>query len=449
MSLIFNRKKTEPKTVQLTEKPWVSVVQNYDVDAELESTPSTTIANTVDKKGNVEQQIQLVAAGNVYTGVSIEDALSRGYGAPVKYFDYYKSTGVLRKCINMTGNFTTRAGFETAVKCLDDKDNPEKKEYLDSKNKIDTLNRKVNLDHVLKLTEIKVQIYGNCGWEIVYGEESGEIVQLKPLRSAYMIPQIDPETGDFSGIKYSGAIGDWIPKERLLYFNMDDLENSATSLLGVSSVRSIERNIKIKKNLERDLLYAARSLWAPIVIYQADTRGLTPAEKATLFTNLKQDLRPGAIVVTNRQVNATVTQYNPDLNNLIRAMEKQDEEIIGNYGIPKALLSREKTMARATLEFSIRAFYESTIAGEQSYLGRQLEKQWYDPIIEAMGQADKIRIRHEWRPLLDPASDLIVALVRAFDAGVISGEEFFRRLGWQLDRVEREAAPQTGGEDNE
>ena len=231
--------------------------------------------------------------------------------------------------------------------------------------------------------------------------------------------------------------------------NMDDLENSATSLLGVSSVRSIERNIKIKKNLERDLLYAARSLWAPIVIYQADTRGLTPSEKATLFTNLKQDLRPGAIVVTNREVKADVTQYNPDLNNLIRAMEKQDEEIIGNYGIPKALLSREKTMARATLEFSIRAFYESTIAGEQAYLKRQLEKQWYDPIVELLGYEDKIRIRHEWKPILDPASDLIIALVRAYDAGIFGGEEFFRRLGWELDRAEEGVAPQVGGEDNE
>ena len=81
-------------------------------------------------------------------------------------------------------------------------------------------------------------------------------------------------------------------------------------------------------------------------------------EKITKLDNLKTDLRPGAVVVTNRAVIPHVVQYNPDLNSLIRAMERQDEEIIGNYGIPKALLSRERTMARATLEFSLRAFYD-------------------------------------------------------------------------------------------
>lgn len=443
MNLTFKKKpKVEEKEVQLTEKPWVQVAQDFNVDEELELTPSVRMSNTVNKEGQVEAQIQLVSIGNVFSGVSIEDALQKGYGVSVKYYKYYESTGVLRKCVNMTANFTTRAGFETTIKCLDENDDPEKSEYLEVKKKIDEFNRKTNLDYTCFLTEIKKLIYGNCGWEIVLGEETDEPVQLKPLRSAYMIPTVDQDTGDFLGVKYSGAKDDWIPKERLLYFNMDDLENSATSLLGVSSVRSIERNIKIKKNLERDLLYAARSLWAPIVIYQADTRGLTPAEKAELFKNLKQDLRPGAIVVTNREVEATVTQYNPDLNNLIRAMEKQDEEIIGNYGIPKALLSREKTMARATLEFSIRAFYESTIAGEQAYLKRQLEKQWYDPIVELLGFEDKIRIRHEWKPILSPAADLITALVKATEAGIMDADKFYQELGWQLDRVPERVNPE-------
>jgi len=127
----------------------------------------------------------------------------------------------------------------------------------------------------------------------------------------------------------------------------------------------------------------------------------------------------------------------------------QDTEIIGNFGIPKALLSREKTVARATLEFSIRGFYESSIAGEQTYLKRQLERQWYDPLVKSMGYGDKIRIRHEWRPILDPESDLIIALVRAYDKGVISGDEFFRRLGWELDRVPEEPTPPSKEAKNE
>jgi len=422
-------------------KPYAKITNAVDYDSELKLTP--------EKKPITNEMSAKLAAGDPhFGGVSIEDALRKTFGSDARYWEYYKSTGVLRKCINMVANFTTRAGFETTVRCLNEKDDPEKEEYQNVKRQIDELNRVVNMDEVLKITQLKRQIYGNAGWQID-GTKLLKTRRLIPLHSAYIYPQLDTK-GDFTHIKYAYVKGNVIKTDRLLYFVNDQIENSVSALNGVSAIRSIERNIKIKKNLERDLLYAARSLWAPIVIYSADMRGLTPSEQSTLKTDLKEDLRPGAIVVTNRQVESNVVQYNPDLNNLIRAMEKQDEEIIGNFGIPKALLSREKTMARATLEFSIRAFYESTIAAEQMYLKRQLERQWYDPIVEELGYADKIRIRHEWKPILDPQSDLIIALVRAYDAGVIGGDEFFRRLGWELDRVPESAGnPDKEEENNE
>jgi len=448
MNLSFRKKKPVPEPEQ--EKPWVMVANEFDVDKELELSPIPVGTKQVKdpKTGKVETHIKMVSAGNVFSGVSIEDALSKGYGATVKYWNYYISTGVLRKCINMIANFTTRAGFETTIDVLDKNDNPERPEYIAAKETIDEINRRVNLDYILLITQIKRNLHGNCAWEIVPSNDEYVVSELKPLRSSYLIPEIDDD-GNFLGVRYSGAMDEWIPVERLLYFNVDSLENDRTSLLGISTVRSIERNIKIKKNLERDLLYAARAMWAPIIIYEADTRGLTPGEKATLFNNLKTDLRPGATVITNRAVIPHVTQYRPDLNSLIRAQERQDEEIIGNYGIPKALLSRERTMARATLEFSIRAFYESTVAGEQAYLKRQLERQWYDPITQELGLSDKIRIRHEWRPIIDPQSDLVVALIRGFEAGVINSDEFFRRLGWELDRVEPGAAPPEVGNEEQ
>jgi len=427
--------KLKPKVI---DKPWIKVVQGQELEKEVDLSPAPRFETIIDVNattGKREQRVQLVSAGNVYSGTSIENALKQGYGPTTQWYNYFESTAVLRKCINLIGNFTTHAGFETTVKCLDPKDDPNKPEYQKVKQKVDDLNRTVNMDNVLLLSVIKRQLYGNCGWTMI--TSNGQITGLMPLYSAYMTPRVDEKTGEITGITYSYALtsNNFIPKERLLYFSLDTFEATTSSYMGVSSCRSVARNIRIKKNLERDLLYASRSLWAPIVIYQAETRGLTPNEKGTLFNELKAELKPGAVVVTNMQVAPKVIQYNPDLNNLIRAIEKQDEEIIGNYGIPKALLSREKTIARATLEYSIRSFYESTVAGEQIYFKRQLEKQWYDPIVKALGYDDKIRIRHEWRPIIDPESDLITALVRAFEAGVVSAEEFFRRLGWELDRV--------------
>jgi hypothetical protein len=423
---------TKVQALETTPKDTAYVICNaaFDVDKDLAPTPDAPV--------NTPQQAKL-SYNPTFGGVSVEDAMSTGSaGGIYKYWDYYKSTSVLRKCINLIASLSTRAGFETTIRCLDDKDDPKKPEYIEVKKKIDTLNHRVNMDNVLYVTQVKRHLYGNSGWQIVQGSNTEQIMEVRPLNSGYIYPRLD-ENGVFKGLEYSPATTGFIPKEFVLYFNLDDLEHTEPDMLGVSSIRSIEREIKIKKNLQRDLLYAARSLWAPIVIYNADTRGLTPPEREALFEDLKKDLKPGGVVVTNRAVNATVVQYHPDLNNLIRAIQMQDEDIIGNYGIPKALLSREKTIARATLEFSIKAFFESTICQEQIYLKRQLEKQWYDPLVESLGFADKIMIKHEWKPILDPASELITALVRAYESGVIGGEEFFRRLGWDLDKIPEDA----------
>lgn len=431
----MSTKSEEKVQIQDPDKPYAVVANYYNVENELQPSPEQIIDKIeTNKKGGFNIKL---SAGNVFTGYSLEDALSKVYGPTSRNYDYYKSTGSLRKCINLTAMLSTRAGFETTISCLDKDDDPAKPEYLEAKRKIDELNRKVNMDHVLMVTQIKRYLYGNAGWEIVPDTTNSLIMALQPLKSSYIVPRVN-DAGFFTGIDYYPSTNKGFTKDKILYFTLDTLDSDKNSMRGLSIIRSLERNIKIVKNLERDLLYAARSLWAPIVIYNADTRGLTPSEKEALFTQLQTDLKPGAVVVCNRPVVPTVVQYNPDLNNLIRAIEKQDEEIIGSFGIPKALLSREKTTARATLEFSIRAFYESTIAGDQAYLKRQLEGQWYDPLVKRMKLDDKIRIRHEWRPILDPQSELVVALVRAYEAGVIGGTEFFRRLGWEIDRVEEE-----------
>jgi hypothetical protein len=449
MRFPFTKKTPVPPTEE-PDKAMSIVSNNFDAEKELSTEPERMLMK-VTKTADNKPQIEIMKTQLSASTFSLESQLESGgfyYTNTAKYWNYYASTSVLRKCINLIAGFTARAGFETTIRCLDEDDDPEKPEYLEVKKKIDEVNRVVNMDHVIFVTQIKRYLYGMCGWQIVPGSKSGKIVDLQPLQSGYMTPRVD-KIGQFQGVEYWPAKANFIPKEMLLFFNLDTLEINATDMQGLSSICSIEREIKIKKNLQRDLLYASRSLWAPIIIYQADTRGMTPAERVGLINDLKTDLKPGGVVVTNRAVDSTVIQSSPDLNNLIRAIQLQDEDIIGNYGIPKALLSREKTEARATLEFSIKSFYESSISMEQQYLKRQLEKQWYDPMVKSLGYADKIRIRHEWRPILDPASDLIVALTRAYDSGIISGDEFFRRLGWELDRATPdviEKPPQPAGQ---
>jgi hypothetical protein len=429
------QQKAEPK-----DSAMAVITAGKDIEEELKPMDLPVINSRLNPATQTFE-LQLVSAGNIFSGVSIEDAISRGLGAESTYFEWYKATAELRKPVNLIAAFATRCGFETTISCVDKNDDPENEEYLRVKTIIDELNRRVNMDNVLYVSIIKKLIYGRAGWQITTGSNTNKIMSIDPLYSPYVYPRVDGKTGVFLGVDYAVSGSKFIPNSRLLYFTNDTFEADESSWKGISAFRSVEREVKIKKNLQRDLLYAARSLWAPIVIYSVDTRGLTPEEKANLFADLKQDLKPGAIVVTNKPVEPKVVQYQPDLNNLIRAIENQEQAIIGNFGIPKALLSREKTETRATLEFSIQAFYESTISQEQTYIKRQLERQWYDPLVKLMGYGDKIHIRHEWKPILSPDSLLITALTVAVEKGVISIDEFYRRLGWEVDRVETDAKP--------
>ncbi len=238
--------KEEPKDAAMVVTNLKEMVK---VEEELEPDEVPQIVSKIDPESGA-WNLQLVSSGNVYSGVSIEDALSRGLGTETKYYDWYVSTGVLRKPINLTAAFATRGGFETTISCIDKKGDPDKEEYKAVKEKIDEVNRRVNMDHVLYITIIKRLLYGRAGWEIVTGNVTGKIMKLSPLRSSYIYPTLNSKTGEFMGIDYSADVHKFIPPNRLLYFTLDTLENSETSWKGVSSVRSVEREIKIKKNLQ-------------------------------------------------------------------------------------------------------------------------------------------------------------------------------------------------------
>jgi len=138
-------------------------------------------------------------------------------------------------------------------------------------------------------------------------------------------------------------------------------------------------------------------------------------------------------IVTNLNVDGKVYDMKPDLNGLVRAEEKVDEEIMGNWQMPKALLSREKTMTKATLEFSLHALYAGPVAGVQRFYKRELERQWYDVIVTKMGHDPNVyKVKHEWNPMVLADASLIRALSDAVKNEVMTKEEMYSILGWKV-----------------
>ena len=173
-------------------------------------------------------------------------------------------------------------------------------------------------------------------------------------------------------------------------------------------------------------------------------RAIEEKQKEEELTKFAEKLKPGNSVIYNKSVQASVVKMSPNIQALIYAWEAANEEIIGNFGVPKALLAREKTMNRATLEFSIKAMYESQIEGLQAYLKREVERQLYSQVIKKHGLEDKIRAIHNWKPYrkteLVSLTDAVIKLV---ENNIIGPEK-----AWELLAL-GSYVPTEGGEMND
>ncbi len=299
------------------------------------------------------------------------------------------------------------------------------------KNEVESINRLVNADLTWFLAMIKREIWGRAAYEIVR-DQNGSIVMLLPLLSSIIKPIIDPNTMQVLYYEY-GYRGEplQLATEDVIYFAKDALESDR---MGISAVETVKREINIKVNLERDLREAAKRLWAPIGLFQMDVSNIAGG-KAAAEAELKafaDELKPGRSLVYSKKIDPKIIDLKPDIAGLVRALDKQDEEIMGNWNIPKALLSRERTLTKATLEFSLKALYEGPVAGLQRYFRREIETQLYSRILFDLNVEMDYRVRHLWRPTVVHDPQLIRALAYAVDKGAMTRNEMFNVLGWEM-----------------
>jgi len=353
----------------------------------------------------------------------------------------YKRTSLVRQCINLLAFYATRRGFKTVILPLVG----EEEDYIRIKNKIDRINEKVNLDSAMKIAIIKMKVCGCAAFEIVR-DTAGEIVRLLPLRSQDLELLID-ENWNLTGYKYSyGAKVVNYKPEDVLYFANNALE---ADLVGLSDVEPIMTAIETRRALEYDLRACARQYWAPIQLFSMDTRGIRPDQVKKALKDFADSLKPGRSIVHNQSVESKTISLHPNIGDIVLAMSRTDEEIIGNFNIPKALVARERTMNRATLEYSLRALYEGPIEGLQMDLKREIERQFYDRIVASEGLEGKVKIAHVWNPLTyEDFRDLAMVVANLYSKGVIDKDKAFEILHWREEiQTEKEQQKKTSTED--
>ena len=376
---------------------------------------------------------------------------SEYYEGMEKHYREYRRDALVRGCINVRAYFSTCKGFTTSLELTQSTGDKEKdaaalEKYVAVKERIDQLNKAVNLDHVLFVAIVKSQIYGRAGFEIQpkFAEDWPE--KLIPLfsDSTKLKPKI-AEDFSLTGYDYKGLPTFYQPCE-ILYFPNLCLE---ADLIGLSDIEPVTDVLATRRALVgEDLRETAKTLWAPLSIHQIDTSGLSKEDAEKAIDDHVAQIKPGKSIATNQKITVQVVDNKPDIAGLVQALEYCDYEIIGNFRVPRFLLGREKQVNRATAEKEFEAFIDGPIADIQRYYKREVERQWYDPIIKkelslAEDAPLPVRVKHVWNPI---TSEDFLALAGAVaqlwggGLGPIGGnrKKVWTLMNWDLSEIEGE-----------
>lgn len=336
------------------------------------------------------------------------------------YQDVYERVSIVRKSINLISDFTISIGWDV------------KSEYDDLKKEIEEMRDRTNFSEVLKTAIKKREIWGFAAFEIVR-DTNGNIVSFLPLDPKKFDVMINIETMEIDHFQYT-VQGEKkkLDPEDVFYVTKDALDSSKK---GISALESIKTTIKRKWNLEKDMEQAAKRLWAPYTLFKFDTSYVKDKEEQQKeIRKFINKIEPGKTIAHNQKVEPQIINMTPDIASLNDAIESADQEIIGNWGIPRALLSRERSVSQATLEFAIRSLYESSVASIQQYFKHEIENQIYDLIARDMDYSHG-SAKHTWKPAKFHDSPVIRALTYSVKEGVISPKTMVTMLGWDVEDI--------------
>jgi hypothetical protein len=351
-------------------------------------------------------------------------------------YRWFRQDELVRRCVLANAFFSTMtAGFETVLEAA--RPSVEPGDYAFVKERVDEVNRRVNMDLVLFIAQVKRSVYGKAGFEIVRGED-GYPAWLLSLQSPRLRPNLDREWG-LTGFGYEGRDGFYGPEDVLFFANLQ-LE---ADLEGLSDVEPIRDVCRARHDLLReDFPEIVRTLWAPYTILQADTSGLSEEEAARAVEELASVARAGKSIAVNESVTPTVVKVTPDIGGLCELLERLEQDIIGSFGTPRFLLGRP-IENRATAYAELEAYVRGPVAHVQRYFKREMERQWYDRLArEALleegvaGEDLPVRVKHSWNPVrvsdVYEMAKAVAALWGSHGMGALGDrlEKAWEMMGW-------------------
>lgn len=348
-------------------------------------------------------------------------------------FNEYKKNFLVRGAIDSLAEWTGKEGFDTVLEpALDASFASEeekqaflsRREYQEAKAYVDKINKDVDMDQTLVRAVTWAKIEGRSPFEIVFkrpgdpwGNENPP-VRLNPLTPTLVKPNVDPDTWALKSFDY-GSQEEFYDPGDLLYFVNSDLVDDR---LGMSAIEPILAEAQLDSRIIReDLFEAATTLWAGIVVWLLDLdkcKGLSNETITKLVDDHLSRLKPGKHVATDNRWTPIPVTMDVHIERLLEVSERMERRILGNFKVPRFIMNLEKEVNRATAYAAFEAFIQGPIGALQQWLKRDLERQWYDPLVRQflkLGPQERlaIRITHnsreirtvDWFELLTVASE--------------------------------------------
>lgn len=360
-----------------------------------------------------------------------EDEISTPSATIRECWREYRRDSLTRSCVDMISWMSTAKGFETQLEPVGEMSETELEKYTYLKEKVDAINKLVNMDWVLQVGIIKKRIFGRAGFEIV-PDQYDEIVQLKPLYSEKLEPNVSAKW-QILGFKYEGV--DTYERDEIFYLVNNSLE---ADYAGLSDIEPILTTIKTRRALMKAIEKTSRLLWAPIGKHTVDVSGLPDDAGLKALEAHKRAIKPGKHIITSQKIESEIWDLTPNRDILSGLLHEMNDEIMGHFCVPKLLFARTESINRATAEIMMAGFFDSVIAKEQRYLKREVERQFYDQIVrkELKLKPDDdlpVTIKHVWNEITIEDFHQMAATVKLLmDGMVIDKEKAWKLMRWEL-----------------
>ena len=305
------------------------------------------------------------------------------------------------KAIDLVTEFTIGEGIKPFAEPIDDTitDNAAKQKiiekYHDQLLELKKIDMKPHIEideHIDDLVR-NAMVFGRS--VLAFEPNFKQILAIKPLHSRDL-GRVFTHRLDWSisSIQAFGKLQNIEAQDMIYLVNMRNSPRRRSMHYGFSEAQRPAGFARaLRKIQEVDMPETAEALWAKSVLFRVDQEGLAENEKLTDLKTLRTGTRAGAINFVNGkkdEFEMFSLDTEPKIQELGEIINKAERAIIGNFGIPGAVLGREEESNMATLLGKIRLFIAGPIHFRRRWLEKTLVRQWYNPnfqILDEIGRA--------------------------------------------------------------